>query len=197
MDKDLMNNEHAIAVGESGGQMESKAQEKDEKKAVAKIVAGDKNESNSEIAEKTGDEKVKIIEKSHKKKITVTESGVASAAQSSYPCDICGKILKERRSLKNHLLIHTKESKRCETEEGLLNERIKSMMAKSTVHLPNLGLARICKICGKEGAWGDVRKHIEARHITGVTHTCNFCWKNYKSFSSLASHKSQTHKGEK
>ena len=186
-----------IAVGESGGQIESEAQEKDEKKAVAKIVAGDKDKSNSEIAEKTGDEKVKIIKKSHKKKITVTESGVASAAQSSYPCDICGKILKERRSLKNHLEIHTRESKRCETEEGLLNERIKSMMAKSTVHLPNLGLARICKICGKEGAWGDVRKHIEARHITGVTHTCNFCWRNYKSFSSLASHKSQTHKGEK
>ena len=186
-----------VAVGESGGQMESEDQEKDEKKAVAIIVAGDKDKSNSEIAEKTGDEKVKIIKKSHKKTITVTESGVASAAQSSYPCDICGKILKERRSLKNHLEIHTRESKRCETEEGLLNERIKSMMAKSTVHLPNLGLARICKICGKEGAWGDVRKHIEAHHITGVTHTCNFCWKNYKSFSSLASHKSQTHKGEK
>ena len=36
-----------IAVGESGGQIESEAQEKDEKKAVAKIVAGDKDKSNS------------------------------------------------------------------------------------------------------------------------------------------------------
>ena len=177
--------------------MESRDPKKNEKKAVAKIVNGDKDKGNTEIAQESEDEKVKILNKSHKKKTTGRDLGGSVAAQSSYPCDICGKILKERRSLKNHLEIHTKESKRCETEEGLLNERIKSMMAKSTVHLPNLGLARICKICGKEGAWGDVRKHIEARHITGVTHTCNFCWKNYKSFSSLASHKSQTHKGEK
>ena len=36
-----------MAVSESGGQIESEAQEKDEKKAVAKIVAGDKDKSNS------------------------------------------------------------------------------------------------------------------------------------------------------
>ena len=177
--------------------MESRNPKKNETKAVAKIVNFDKDKGNTEIAQESEDEKVKILKKSHKKKTTARDLGSSVAAQSSFPCDICGKILKERRSLKNHLEIHTKESKRRETEEGLLNERIKSMMAKSTVHLPNLGLARICKICGKEGAWGDVRKHIEAHHITGVTHTCNFCWKNYKSFSSLASHKSQTHKGEK
>ena len=112
-----------------------------------------------------------------------------------FPCNICGKILAAERSLKKHLKSHEK-SKNIDTPEGILNEQIKSMMLVSNVDLPKYGKARICKVCGKQGAWNDIRKHIEAHHITGVTHTCNFCWNTYKSLNSLAAHKSQKHRNQ-
>ena len=112
-----------------------------------------------------------------------------------FPCNICGKILHAERSLKKHLKTHEK-NKNLDTPEGILNEQIKSMMLVSNVDLPKYGKARICKVCGKQGAWNDIRKHIEAHHITGVTHTCNFCWNTYKSLNSLAAHKSQKHRNQ-
>ena len=112
-----------------------------------------------------------------------------------FPCNICGKILHAERSLKKHLKSHEK-NKNPDTPEGILNEQIKSMMLVSNVDLPKYGKARICKVCGKQGAWNDIRKHIEAHHITGVTHTCNFCWNTYKSLNSLAAHKSQKHRNQ-
>ena len=112
-----------------------------------------------------------------------------------FPCNICGKILHAERSLKKHLESHNK-NKNLDTPEGILNEQIKSMMLVSNVDIPKYGKARICKVCGKQGVWNDIRKHIEAHHITGVTHTCNFCWNTYKSLNSLAAHKSQKHRNQ-
>ena len=65
-----------VAVGESGGQMESEDQEKDEKKAVAKIVAGDKDKSNSEIAEKTGMKKSKLSKNHIRKRLQSQNLGL-------------------------------------------------------------------------------------------------------------------------
>ena len=171
---------------------------KDEEKKLVENVAVSEGEGDDErtaiVVPKT-EEKAKIMRsKSHKKKKSASED--CATTEQRFPCHICGKVLKEGRILKKHVERHAEKIKKCDTEEGILNEKIKSMMTISAVSLPNLGKARICNVCGKEGPWGDVRKHIEAHHITGVTHTCNFCWRNYKSFSSLASHKSQTHKGE-
>ena len=146
------------------------------------------------VVAKTEEKAKNMKSKSHKKKKSA--SADCATTEQRFPCHICGKVLKEGRILKKHVERHAEKMKNCDTEEGILNEKIKSMMTISAVNLPKLGKARICNVCGKEGPWGDVRKHIEAHHITGVTHTCNFCWRNYKSFSSLASHKSQTHKGE-
>ena len=112
-----------------------------------------------------------------------------------YPCNICGKVLQAERSLKKHLKSHEK-NKNLDTPEGILNEQIRSMMLVSNVDLPKYGKARICRVCGKQGAWNDIRKHIEAHHITGITHTCNFCWNTYKSLNSLAAHKSQKHRNQ-
>merc|ERR1712129_107181 len=43
-----------------------------------------------------------------------------------------------------------------------LDDKIKSMMEISENHLGNKGKARICKVCGKEGQWADIQRHIEA-----------------------------------
>ena len=35
----------------------------------------------------------------------------------------------------------------------------------------------ICNVCGHEGQRAHVVRHIEANHITGVSHSCDICGK--------------------
>ena len=53
-----------------------------------------------------------------------------------------------------------------------------------------------CKICGKAETLlkSNMRNHIEAKHIEGITHTCNQCGKSIKTKNSLAAHVSRIHK---
>ena len=53
---------------------------------------------------------------------------------------------------------------------------------------------RVCKVCGKEGRETVIERHIEANHITGVTHTCDICGKKAKTKNSLITHKSVYHR---
>jgi len=78
-----------------------------------------------------------------------------------------------------------------------LDDTIKSMMIESENMTSNHGRARICQMCGKEGTRHNIRDHIEANHITGVSHTCNICGKITRSRKSLASHKSTYHRSKK
>merc|ERR1712015_159057 len=53
-----------------------------------------------------------------------------------------------------------------------LNERINFMIEKSENRNDgNIGgYKRICRVCGKEGKRNNIRDHIEANHISGVSH---------------------------
>ena len=74
-----------------------------------------------------------------------------------------------------------------------LDDKIRSMMAKSEKRASDNRKERICTECGKEGPWNVIRDHIEANHITGVSHTCNICGKETRSRSGLKQHKSLHH----
>merc|ERR1719319_1386065 len=75
-----------------------------------------------------------------------------------------------------------------------LDDKIKSMMEVSENHTGGTsGRARICKVCGKEGKMANIRDHIEANHITGVSHTCDICGLASKTRNSLRMHKSTIH----
>merc|ERR1712129_350820 len=81
-----------------------------------------------------------------------------------------------------------------------LDDKINSMMMVSENSLFNskglsIGKARICKVCGKEGQYAHIQSHIEAHHITGVSHVCNICGKTFRVRNSLRYHKRQ-HKAE-
>ena len=53
----------------------------------------------------------------------------------------------------------------------------------------------ICNICGKEGPSNNMPSHIEANHITGVSHSCNICGKApIRSRAALRMHKRNYHK---
>jgi len=72
-----------------------------------------------------------------------------------------------------------------------LDEKIKSMMMFSENRTTDNKKKRICKVCNKEGSWSYIRNHIEAHHITGVSHICNICGKTARSRNGLETHKSK------
>ena len=50
-----------------------------------------------------------------------------------------------------------------------------------------------CKVCGKEETSMNMKSHIEANHLEGVTIPCNFCEKTFRSRHSLAMHIRRNH----
>ena len=81
-------------------------------------------------------------------------------------------------------------------EPNELDEQIKSMIEHSGESMTVGNRKRellSCKVCGKEGQLGNIRRHIEANHITGVTHTCSICGKTSRSRHGLRHHKNKEH----
>merc|ERR1712129_422459 len=70
-----------------------------------------------------------------------------------------------------------------------LDEQVNSMMKKSE-NLCKSGSkkAYTCTVCGKEGQGRDIKDHIEANHIEGVSLPCNYCDKTFRTRSALRFH---------
>ena len=73
-----------------------------------------------------------------------------------------------------------------------LEEMVKSLMERSVTHNGHQK-GFTCKVCGKEDNSTNIKKHIEANHLEGVSIPCNFCEKTFRSTRSLVLHKSQNH----
>ena len=52
----------------------------------------------------------------------------------------------------------------------------------------------VCNACGKGGPRSVIERHIEAKHITGVSYPCEICGKTSRSRNALQVHKSAKHK---
>ena len=75
-----------------------------------------------------------------------------------------------------------------------LDDKIKSMMMFSENKIKDgRTRARICKLCGKEGPRHHIKSHIEANHITGVSHTCSMCETITRSRHAMVMHKRRNH----
>ena len=77
-----------------------------------------------------------------------------------------------------------------------LDEQINAMMESSenTVQIGERTVrAHTCKVCGKQGQSLDVKRHIEANHITGITHSCEICGKISRSKNELNQHRIRVH----
>ena len=48
--------------------------------------------------------------------------------------------------------------------------------------------AKICKACGKEGPSTNIKQHIEANHLEGLSLPCNLCDKIFRSRKVLGNH---------
>ena len=76
-----------------------------------------------------------------------------------------------------------------------LDEQIKSMITKTDKSAgPGKGYLATCNVCGKEGSYRHMPQHVEANHITGVSHSCDFCGKISRSRNALKTHKLTFHK---
>ena len=83
------------------------------------------------------------------------------------------------------------------TDMESLDQQVKSMMTFSENSGPKgQGRARICKVCGKEGGWTDIKSHIEAHHIAGISIPCGFCGQVFRTRGALQVHKSRHHRNQ-
>ena len=75
-----------------------------------------------------------------------------------------------------------------------LEERVMSMIEKSENRLENQRHRReyVCKVCGKQGEIQQIKEHIEANHLKGISIPCNHCDKYFSSRASLRNHIART-----
>ena len=76
-----------------------------------------------------------------------------------------------------------------------VEEKIESMI---TVTEKSNGRGRLvqCNACGKESQRLDIVRHIEAKHITGVSYSCAICGQISRSRNALRQHRDYQHKGK-
>ena len=75
-----------------------------------------------------------------------------------------------------------------------LDRKVKSMMTFSeNVINKNIGRARLCKECGKEGQMITIMGHIEANHMPGLCIPCNHCEKTVSTRDALKQHVRKFH----
>ena len=90
------------------------------------------------------------------------------------------------------------------TDLQALDEKVKSLIEKGQKMIPNGGKrangtpihqrSSICKVCGKEGLWNQIKNHIESNHLEGILIPCDYCDKLLTSRHSLGIHKSKFHR---
>ena len=79
-----------------------------------------------------------------------------------------------------------------------LDEQIKSMIDSSENFITRKNgqkmKASLCKVCDIELVFSDMTRHVEANHITGVTHSCEICGKISRSRNALRKHTYSVHR---
>ena len=68
------------------------------------------------------------------------------------------------------------------TDIQTLDEKVRSFMQKSQNFAKRGGRrADLCTVCGKEGEQKEIKEHIEAQHLEGVSIPCTHCEKTFRS----------------
>ena len=78
-----------------------------------------------------------------------------------------------------------------------LDEKIETMMIRGENMVRKGGKqmtkAYVCQVCGKEGQKINIKDHIEAHHLEGISIPCSLCEKTFRSRHSLINHNSNFH----
>ena len=80
-------------------------------------------------------------------------------------------------------------------ESSDLDEKIEFMMSRTPKITANgKGKQYNCKVCGKEGQSINIKQHIEAMHIEGISIACSICHRLFKTRRILKNHMQSIHK---
>ena len=76
-----------------------------------------------------------------------------------------------------------------------LEAKVLSMIEISETRLPshNNRRAHACKVCGKEGFINNIKDHIEANHLEGISLPCKHCDNFFRTRNGLRRHKTKFH----
>ena len=76
-----------------------------------------------------------------------------------------------------------------------LEAKVLSMIEISETRLPshNNRRAHACKVCGKEGFINNIKDHIEANHLEGISLPCKHCDNFFRTRNGLRRHKAKFH----
>ena len=73
-----------------------------------------------------------------------------------------------------------------------LDVKVKTMMGRGESMVNNgkrkMTRAYLCKVCGKESLLTNIRDHIEAMHLEGISIPCNICGKAFRTRNGLRGH---------
>ena len=78
-----------------------------------------------------------------------------------------------------------------------LDEKVISMMEKTDNKNVHGQPIYQCTLCGKEGKNGQLKNHIEANHLEGVSIPCNLCQIMFRSKRGLTTHIYENHRNSK
>ena len=106
------------------------------------------------------------------------------------------EVTEDSNDLRYDALVLPKTSVSSATLEQL-DETVKEMMDSSENMIQEGNRqrrAKTCKVCGKEGSFTNIKNHIEANHLEGVSVPCNHCYKIFRSRMALRHHISRSHR---
>ena len=143
-----------------------------------KGLTGDQNSERIQSPERTHQQEVFTEVKPKLQKETLRQSGPERGSP-------------VRRSFERTVsLVETADS-------GQLDQQIKTMMDSTENYITRKSGERrrvfICKVCGKEAEDFDLRRHIEANHLSNINHSCNICGKTSRSRNGLRQHLTKVH----
>ena len=75
-----------------------------------------------------------------------------------------------------------------------LEEKCKSMMEKTFKKDKDGNVLYSCATCGKEAKNNNLKNHIEANHLEGISIPCNFCEATFRTRQAFRFHLSKNHK---
>ena len=74
-----------------------------------------------------------------------------------------------------------------------LDDKISSLVSMENLLLVDGRKIYTCIVCGKEGKISNIKQHIEAAHIDGISAPCKMCKKTYRSRAVLNKHITRKH----